>query len=497
MLRVDFIGNLISQIINKNSTIMIIKHFKLLTLYTALITLVACTSTENSVLEEEVSSDLIIIDEIKVNTLYYDNEGPDDHTHSEKRTDGFLETYESDSKSSYAGGTVSLSSSGDWYLSNALLGTLSNDRKYGSKSVRIVNTGYAMMSFDMDEGVQTIRVRHAKYGNDGNSTWRLIASYNNGSSWSYVGNTVTTSSTALNTVSFEVNETEQVRYGIYKTSGGSNRINIDNVEFVTSSNDGGGNDGGSGGSASQDSNITFGNPSNAGTSSNNYYLSKPDYVLSYNNSRGTANWVSWHLSTAWTGDAERCNCFKQDTDLPTSFFRATTSDYTNSGFDRGHLCASADRDANDDSNEQTYYMTNIAPQAPTNNRGVWATFESYLRSLTEDGYEVHIIAGVIGSGGTGSNGFASTIDNGNITVPSSFWKVALVLPNGTNDINRVTTSTRVIAINIPNNQSVSSDWEDYLTTVNAIESQTGYDLLENITNSVESVIESRVDSGAI
>ena len=141
-------------------------------------------------------------------------------------------------------------------------------------------------------------------------------------------------------------------------------------------------------------------------------------------------------------------------------------------------------------------MTNIAPQSPDNNQRSWASFENYLRSLTEDGFEVHIVSGVVGSGGSGRNGFASTIDNGNITVPNAFWKVALILPNGSNDISRVSTATRVIAINVPNDQNISTDWRSFLTSVNAIENSTGYDLFENIPNSIEAVIEARVDTGA-
>lgn len=445
----------------------------------------SCNVDDDNLHSEIETNPVSISGELKTETYLYDNEGPHDYNPNGKRQDGFIETYESGSKSSYAGASVALSS-GNWYLSDALLGGLSNDRKYGSKSVRIRNTGYAIMSFNMDNGAETIRIRHAKYGNDGTSTWRLIASYDNGASWYYIGSTITTNSTTLNTVAFDVNETGSVRYGIQKTSGGSNRINIDNVEVVTSS---------TGGNAGIDSNITFGNPSNAGTSSTNYYLSKPDFSLSYNNNTGTANWVSWHLSSAWTGNTPRCNCFKRDNDLPSSFFRATSSDYTNSGFDRGHLCPSADRNGSEDSNENTYYMTNIAPQAPDNNQRSWANFENYLRSLTLEGNEVHIIAGVVGSGGTGRNGFASSIDGGNITVPDSFWKVALILPNGSNDINRVTTSTRVIAINVPNDQGISTDWTQFRTSVNSIESLTGYDLFENINNSIESVIESVVDNG--
>ncbi|MGB3464079.1 MAG: DNA/RNA non-specific endonuclease, partial [Cyclobacteriaceae bacterium] len=70
-----------------------------------------------------------------------------------------------------------------------------------------------------------------------------------------------------------------------------------------------------------------------------------------------------------------------------------------------------------------------------------------------------------------------------------------VLPNGTNDISRVSTSTRVIAVKIPNDMSISSNWANFRTSVNSIENLTGLDLFENISNSTESVLESRVDSG--
>ena len=67
-----------------------------------------------------------------------------------------------------------------------------------------------------------------------------------------------------------------------------------------------------------------------------YYLRVNDYSAT-----GTPNWVSWHLSTAWKGAAPRCDCFSPDTTLPSGFYRVATTDYTNSGFDRGHICPSA------------------------------------------------------------------------------------------------------------------------------------------------------------
>ncbi|MEM0939251.1 MAG: DNA/RNA non-specific endonuclease [Bacteroidota bacterium] len=437
-------------------------------------------------LEQPITEDLTILGEI--NASIEIQEGTD-FSHESARTSFFNETFENRSKSSYAGAAVSLNS-GSYYMSDALIGTLSSDRKLGSRSSRVRNSGYIIMQFDMDNGASTVRVSHARFGNDSPSSWRLIASYNGGNSWYYVGSAVTTSSSSLRTIIYNVNESSSVRYGLYKTGGGSNRINYDNFEITTSSG---------GSSATRDSNLTFGNPSDASTSqSNNYLISRNEYAYSYDNSRGRINWVSWHLSTAWLGSASRQNDFRTDAALPSSFYRANSSSYSGSGFDRGHICPSADRTYSTSANSSTFYMSNMGPQAPNNNRQTWRLFEEYLRDVARDGNEIHIVAGVIGQGGDGNNGFASTIASGKIDVPSSFWKVALILPNGSNDVIRVTSSTRVIAVNMPNTQSINTtNWGIYRTSVNQIENVTGLDLFENISNSIESIIESRVDNRPI
>jgi endonuclease G len=102
--------------------------------------------------------------------------------------------------------------------------------------------------------------------------------------------------------------------------------------------------------------------------------------------------------------------------------------------------------------------------------------------------------GSYGTGGTGSNGTVNTIDNGHVTVPNRVWKVIVVIPNGSGDLARVSTSTRVIAVNTPNINTVSSDWKSYRTSVDAIESATGYNLLSNVSSSIQSVIEAQVDN---
>lgn len=247
-------------------------------------------------------------------------------------------------------------------------------------------------------------------------------------------------------------------------------------------------------------NLTMGNPSNATTSTTtptNYLLSKFTWAASYNRDLGKPNWVSWHLNSTWLGSTTRCDCFSSDATLPTGWYRVSTTSYTGSGFDRGHNCPSGDRTYNSTDNRETFLMTNMMPQAPNNNQQTWEKLEAYCRTLVSQGNECYIICGSYGSGGSGSNGGVSyTIDAGRVTVPSNIWKVVLVLPNGNDDINRVTTSTRVIAVNTPNTQSiVTSTWGGYRTSVDAIEAATGYDILSNLPDAIESVLESRIDNG--
>jgi len=96
-----------------------------------------------------------------------------------------------------------------------------------------------------------------------------------------------------------------------------------------------------GGAAGAESpHLKMGNPSNAMTKTrdrDNYLMEKPYFALSYNDSKGTPNWVSWRLTVADLGRAARYP-FYPDQTLPGGFTRILPADYTGSGFDRGHMC---------------------------------------------------------------------------------------------------------------------------------------------------------------
>lgn len=244
--------------------------------------------------------------------------------------------------------------------------------------------------------------------------------------------------------------------------------------------------------------LLLGNPSNAVVDvaqPDNYLMVKPQYALSYNRSKGTPNWVSWQLNSKWLGEAERQDNFRSDPQIPAGWYRVTPRDYTNSGFDRGHLTSSEDRGGTVEANSATFLMTNIIPQAPDNNQGPWVALEEYCRDLVRQGKELYIIAGGRGQGGVGGKGAVTTLAAGKVVVPASTWKVIVVLDKPGAGLKGITTKTRVIAVEMPNRQGIKrNSWQSFKTSVDQIEAKTQYDFLSNVPRSVQAVIEANIDS---
>jgi endonuclease G len=249
--------------------------------------------------------------------------------------------------------------------------------------------------------------------------------------------------------------------------------------------------------------LTMGNPSSAGADSLNYLMEKPEFAVSYNQDLGRPNWVSWHLADEWIGTLARVDTFRPDPQIPSSWYRVQSFDFSGSGFDRGHMTPNADRDKETSIpiNQATFLMTNMVAQAPANNQGPWAALEAYLRTLVDFPAtgEVYIVAGPAGVGGTGSantpeNPVTFTIAGGKVTVPAFTWKVALVLPKDSgNDLSRVSCTTRTIAVIMPNTQTINGDWQSYLTTVDAVETLTGYDFFSNLPVPFQRCIEAGIN----
>lgn len=238
---------------------------------------------------------------------------------------------------------------------------------------------------------------------------------------------------------------------------------------------------------SNNQNLLMGNPSNATANPrnmNNYLMEKPEYVLSYNASLGTANWISWQLNKSWLGTSDRQNNFRPDNSLPENFYQVTAKDYANTGYDRGHIVSSSDRTRNLEENSATFLMVNMLPQAPDLNREVWRELELESRRLVEQGKELYIVAG--------PHGKIKTIANNKVTIPKYNWKVILVLDRPGILPRNVTAQAKTIAVWMPNDDSVKrTSWKNYIVTVDDVEAKTGYDFFSNIPPTVQKVIESQ------
>jgi endonuclease G len=237
--------------------------------------------------------------------------------------------------------------------------------------------------------------------------------------------------------------------------------------------------------------LILGNPSGATAdinNENNYLMAKPQYTLSYNRSKATPNWVAWRLDSSWLGSTPRQDDYRPDPALPLGWYQVQDADYSGSGYDRGHMCPSGDRTNSVANNSATFLMTNFVPQNHDNNTGPWEDLESYCRTLAAQGNELYIFTGPVGNIGT--------IAQGRIVVPQYTWKVVLVLPNGSNDLQRIGKTTRAFGIIVPNFPPVNTQapWRNFRVTVDQVESLTGYDFFSHVGKNSQVLIERRRDA---
>ena len=254
--------------------------------------------------------------------------------------------------------------------------------------------------------------------------------------------------------------------------------------------------------------LYFGNPSDATddkiTKECNFLLEKKGYTVSYNNNTLCPNWVAWHLSKEDLGEAGRSDKFVPNKTLPQNWYAVKKNDYQFPayGFDRGHVCPSADRTSSNEVNQETFLMTNMIPQSPDCNRIVWKDLEIYERELVLQGNELYIFSGGYGSGGIGNRGYFEKIiinpknDNDEnkkytLNVPEFCWKIILVLPEGDDDLNRIDENTKIICVCMPNQMGIqkTGSWEQFECSVNYIEEITHFDFFELLDDELEEFLE--------
>ncbi|HEX7653333.1 MAG TPA: DNA/RNA non-specific endonuclease [Verrucomicrobiae bacterium] len=238
--------------------------------------------------------------------------------------------------------------------------------------------------------------------------------------------------------------------------------------------------------------LQLGNPSNASTnaaSTNNYLIQRTVEAIGYSGYDCEPLWASWDLTSSDVGGSGRNSSFYTDTNLPATVYWVKTGDYTGSGFDRGHMCPSADRTDTTNDNKLVFYMSNIVPQTPDNNEGIWANFEGDCRTIASAGNELLIQCGPSGFGTTKIN------TNGPVYVPGYTWKVVTIVPTGSGTLlSRLTATNRVIAINVPNIAGIASvPWSNYVVSANVIQTNTGFKFFSAVATNIAEVLRAKVD----
>ncbi len=239
--------------------------------------------------------------------------------------------------------------------------------------------------------------------------------------------------------------------------------------------------------------MQLGNPSGATADTNNhshFLIVRSIEALDFNDTLGQPNWASWDLTSADspTNGVARQDSFAADTNLPAGFHQVGANDYSHSGYDRGHLCDSADRNDTTNHNNLTFLMSNMMPQAPDNNQVTWAGLEGYCRGLADAGNELLITCGPSGFSGAKIN------TNGYVSIPQYTWKIVVVVPLGAGTAtNRINATNRVIAIKVPNTNGVLSAWQNYITSVNQIQVDTGLTFFTSLPPTVAATLRAKVD----
>lgn len=142
------------------------------------------------------------------------------------------------------------------------------------------------------------------------------------------------------------------------------------------------------------------------------------YVLSYNEPYEQAEWVAWELlSTELNGHESRSNSFYPDPLVSTG--SASPNDYKGSGFDRGHLAPAADFSFSEEAMKESFYMSNMSPQNPGLNRGLWKKLEEECRELALKYGSIYQVSGPIFTSDS-----TSKLKSG-VAIPNGYFRIVI------------------------------------------------------------------------
>jgi endonuclease G len=196
---------------------------------------------------------------------------------------------------------------------------------------------------------------------------------------------------------------------------------------------------------------------------NNQYLCRTAYAINYNYITKVPFYAAEHITISnLVKNAPRKDDFREDPEVPAQH-RATLADYAGMGFDRGHVAPAADMTFNAKAMSESFFLTNMMPQVPGNNRGIWKYLEENVRYWVQVKGEVYVITGTL---------FDTPPKMMNkVAIPSHVYKIVIDPKSG-----------KQIAYLFPNEKLDPKLIDNYAVSVTTIEQKTNINFSPALTN---------------
>lgn len=210
---------------------------------------------------------------------------------------------------------------------------------------------------------------------------------------------------------------------------------------------------------------------------NGQLIKRSQYTLCYSEEHEQAHWVKYEIDVSDFGNVKRTNDFREDPLVTTQ--SATLADYRRSGYDRGHLSPASVNKSSQIAMSESFYMSNMSPQVPSFNRGIWKKLEAQVRNWVNDSNSLVVYTGAVLVGELPSIGASG------VSIPKYYYKAIY---------DTTASGDRAIGFLMKNEKS-SNSLQSFVVTIDSIESLVGYDLfheLGEIDNSYEKLMESNL-----
>lgn len=204
------------------------------------------------------------------------------------------------------------------------------------------------------------------------------------------------------------------------------------------------------------------------------------FELCYREDYEDSEWVAYTITREkLVSVIKRTDDFRADTSITTG--SATPADYKASGYDRGHLAPAADMQWSSETMHESFLMSNMTPQAPQLNRGMWKELEENVRKWAQNFGEVTVVTGPVLEKPSAEY---SSIGSNKVAVPEFFYKALLSKSNNGDTI--------MAAFIMPNKKCEGEIW-DYAVSVDEIEERTGIDFFSALDDSIENETEKNIN----